>query len=106
MFTFSPEKACQDEASNWYFEGATWSVGKCIECRCVQRKIHCSRKLVLASFQLFDRKIRKDDEITFTEDCNQTELCNVASYLKRNNGICHGKQNGKTFASERAFVSE
>ncbi|XP_020603383.1 uncharacterized protein LOC110042360 [Orbicella faveolata] len=41
----SSEKTCQDEDSNQYFEGATWSVGKCIECRCVQCKIQCSRKL-------------------------------------------------------------
>jgi len=90
LFLFSPEITCQDEDSNQYFEGATWSVGKCMECKCVQGKIQCSRKLVLASFLLFTQTIQNASEITFTEDCNQME-CNVATYMKRNNGVCHGK---------------
>lgn len=90
MFLLSPEITCQDEDSNQYFEGATWSVGKCIECSCVQGKIHCSRKLVFTSFLIFTQKIKKASENTFTEDCNQTE-CNVAIYMTRNNGVCHGK---------------
>ena len=86
---FSPEISCQDEGSNQYFEGATWSVGKCIDCRCAQGTISCSRKIILASFLLFTQKLQLANEITFTEDCNQTE-CNVAKYIKRNKGICHG----------------
>ena len=94
MFLYSPEITCQDEDSNQYFEGATWSIGKCIECRCVQGNIHCSRKLVLTSFQLFTQTIQKASETAFTEDCNQME-CNVATYMKENNGICRGKYNWK-----------
>ena len=86
---FPPEITCQDEDSNQYFEGATWSVGKCIDCRCVQGTIYCSRKVVLASFLLFTQKLQVANEVTFTEYCNQTE-CNVATYIKRNKGICHG----------------
>ncbi|XP_020631307.1 uncharacterized protein LOC110068269 [Orbicella faveolata] len=59
-----------------------------MECKCVQGKIQCSRKLVLASFLLFTQTIQKASEITFTEDCNQME-CNVATYMKRNHGVCH-----------------
>jgi len=94
MFLCSPEITCQDEDSNQYFEGATWSTGKCIECRCVQGKIQCSRKLILTSFLLFTQTTQNAGETSFTEDCNQLE-CNVATYMKINNGICRGKCNWK-----------
>ena len=88
MFFFScPEITCQDEDSNQYFEGATWPVGKCIECRCVQSNIHCSRELVVTSLLLTIQN-------TFAENCSQAE-CNVATYLKKNSGVCHGKYNWK-----------
>ncbi|KAL9982816.1 hypothetical protein ACROYT_G004923 [Oculina patagonica] len=84
----SSEVTCQDEDSIQYFEGAKWSVGKCMQCRCSQGKIHCSRKLVLASFLVFTNNIQLASEITFTEHCDQGE-CNVANFMKRNNGVCH-----------------
>ena len=89
-FISSPEVTCQDEDSVQYFEGATWSVGKCIECRCKQGKIRCSRKVTLATFLHLTHEIKLASENTFTEHCNQAE-CNVANFMKRNNGVCDGK---------------
>ena len=89
MFPLS-EVTCQDEDSIQYFEGATWSVGQCMQCSCIRGKINCKRKLILASFLLFTHKIQLASESTFTEHCNQGD-CNVANFMKRNHGVCHGK---------------
>ena len=85
-----PEVTCQDENSIQYFEGATWSVGKCMQCSCKQGVINCSREVVLASFLVFTHKIQIASETTFKEHCNQTD-CNVANFVRRNYGVCHGK---------------
>ncbi|KAJ7376737.1 hypothetical protein OS493_032792 [Desmophyllum pertusum] len=39
------EVTCQDEESNQYFEGATWSVGDCLQCSCYNGSINCTREL-------------------------------------------------------------
>ena len=81
---------CQDEDSNQYFEGTTWSIGSCIKCSCAQGKIHCSRTAVLVSFlQLSGLPVFASDQ-TFIEYCNQAS-CNVVSFVKANKGICFGK---------------
>ncbi len=90
MFLPLPEVTCQDEDSVQYFEGATWSVGKCVQCSCIQGRIHCSRKIAMASFLLFTPKSQIGNKITFTEHCNQSD-CNVANFKKMNYGVCHGK---------------
>ncbi|KAL9982927.1 hypothetical protein ACROYT_G005042 [Oculina patagonica] len=84
----SSEVTCQDEDSIQYFDGAKWSVGKCMQCSCSQGKIHCSRKLTMASFLVFTDKIQFVSDITLTQHCIQGE-CNVANFMKRNNGVCH-----------------
>ncbi|KAL9982928.1 hypothetical protein ACROYT_G005043 [Oculina patagonica] len=84
----SSEVTCQDEDSIQYFEGATWSVGKCMQCSCNKGKIYCSRKIVLASFLLFTTKTQIGSKITFTEHCNQSD-CNVATFMKISYGVCH-----------------
>ena len=81
---------CQDEDSNQYFEGTTWSVGSCIKCSCAQGKIHCSRTAVLVSFLQLSGLVIVASDQTFTEYCNQTS-CNVASFVKANKEICYGK---------------
>ncbi|KAJ7385556.1 hypothetical protein OS493_015134 [Desmophyllum pertusum] len=71
--------------------------GKCIECRCKQGKIRCSRKVTLASFLYLTHEIKLASENTFTEHCNQAE-CNVANFMKRNNGVCDAcSWNGKQY---------
>ena len=91
MFLPSLEVTCQDEDSTQYFEGATWSVGKCVQCSCIQGKINCSRKVVLASFLPSTQKIQVASENTFIENCSQSNNCNVANFTKRSNGKCNGK---------------
>ena len=84
LFCFS-EVLCQDEEGNAYFDGATWTVGDCIGCRCDKGIISCSRQIMF---------ITSDD--VKTEHCNQT-VCNVATFVKTNKGICKGKYAIETF---------
>ncbi|XP_068709163.1 uncharacterized protein [Montipora foliosa] len=91
------ELTCQDEDGLQYFEGASWSVGACMQCSCKRGSIHCSRKIVLEKFleliPLQNRHIGA--QVTFTERCNQSE-CNVARYTEKNADVCHAcKWNGK-----------
>ncbi|XP_068742841.1 uncharacterized protein [Montipora capricornis] len=91
------ELTCQDEDGLQYFEGASWSVGACMQCSCKSGLIQCSRKIVLEKFleliPLQNRRI--DAQVTFTERCNQSE-CNVARYTEKNADVCHAcKWNGK-----------
>ncbi|XP_015780086.1 PREDICTED: kielin/chordin-like protein [Acropora digitifera] len=79
------EVTCQDEDGNQYFEGATWSVGSCMQCACVSGIIQCSRVVSLVSFLKLNQPI---GAVTFTESCNQSE-CNVAKYMEKNAGVCH-----------------
>ena len=90
QFFFS-EVTCRDEDSIRYFEGATWSVGSCIQCSCTQGKIRCKRELLLVSFlQLGGQKPAVIlNEPNFSENCDQFE-CNVANFMKKNNGVCKG----------------
>ncbi|XP_078357682.1 uncharacterized protein LOC144642574 [Oculina patagonica] len=104
----SSEVTCQDEDSTQYFEGATWSVGKCVQCSCIQGKINCSRKVVLLASFLSSQVASGN---TFIEHCNQTDYCNVANFMKKNRGVCkacrwnsklyydgdHWKENGVDF---------
>ncbi|CAH3158045.1 unnamed protein product, partial [Pocillopora meandrina] len=108
----SSEVTCRDEDSIQYFEGATWSVGSCIQCSCTQGKIRCKRELFLVSFlQLGGQKPAVIlNEPNFSENCDQFE-CNVANFMKKNNGVCkacrwngqlyydgdHWKENGVDF---------
>ena len=88
---FLSEVTCRDEDSIQYFEGATWSVGSCIQCSCTQGKIRCKRELLLVSFlQLGGQKPAVIlNEPNFSENCDQFE-CNVANFMKKNNGVCKG----------------
>ncbi|XP_068742843.1 uncharacterized protein [Montipora capricornis] len=93
------ELTCQDEDGLQYFEGASWSVGACMQCSCKRGSIHCSRKIVLEKFleliPLQNRRIGA--QVTFTERCNQSE-CNVARYTEKNADVCHAcKWNGKLY---------
>ena len=82
---FFSEVTCRDEDSIQYFEGATWSVGSCIQCSCTQGKIRCTRELLLVSFlQLGGQKPK------FSDNCDQFK-CNVANFMKKNDGVCKGQ---------------
>ena len=72
------EALCQDEEGNTYFDGATWTVGDCIDCRCDKGIINCSREIEFIT----------SDELK-TEHCNQTN-CDVGAFLKTDKGICKG----------------
>lgn len=72
------EVTCQDEESNRYFEGTSWSVGDCMKCSCNNGNIKCTRKVSIPSF----------NEI-LTEHCNQTD-CRVASFIKETKSACKG----------------
>ncbi|XP_068709170.1 uncharacterized protein [Montipora foliosa] len=89
------ELTCQDEDGLQYFEGASWSVGACMQCSCKRGSIHCSRKVVLEKFlELIPLQNRRK---SFTERCNQSE-CNVARYTEKNADVCHAcKWNGKLY---------
>ena len=80
------EVTCQDEDGNQYFEEATWSVGSCMHCACISGIMQCSREVSLVTF-LENQPI---GAVTFTQRCNQPE-CNVAKYMEKNAGVCHGK---------------
>ncbi|CAH3032747.1 unnamed protein product [Porites lobata] len=81
--------ACQDEELNKYFEGATWSVGTCIQCSCQSGLIKCTRTISVSSSKNFEGRI--------TEHCSQTE-CNVARYVHENKDKCRAcRWNGKVF---------
>ena len=85
------EVTCQDEDGKQYFEGATWSVGSCMLCACLSGIIQCSREVWLVTFlELTPLKNQPIGAVTFTESCNQSE-CNVAKYMEKNAGVCHGK---------------
>ena len=73
------EVLCQDEEGNTYFDGATWTVGDCIDCRCDKGIISCSREIMFITSDEFKQ-----------EQCNQTG-CDVAAFLKANKRICKGK---------------
>jgi len=70
---------CEDENSHKYFEGATWSVGSCIQCTCQNGKIYCTRAI----------RIITSKQENITESCNQT-ICNVANYVEVHLGVCKG----------------
>ncbi|XP_022807821.1 cysteine-rich motor neuron 1 protein-like [Stylophora pistillata] len=74
----SSEVSCQDEKSNQYFEGVTWSVGNCIQCSCRAGKIHCKREISV---------INSLEEESLTEYCIQNE-CDVFRFLAKNRGKC------------------
>ncbi len=90
MFLPLPVVTCQDEDSTQYFEGATWYVGKCIQCSCIQGKINCSRIVVLLASFLLSTEVASELNM-FIEHCNQMDYCNVANFMKKNRGVCHGK---------------
>ena len=73
---------CEDEDFHKYFEGSTWSAGRCIQCLCQGGKIYCTRKI----------RIMTSKEETITEFCNQTN-CNVAKYVRMHDGVCKGRFN-------------
>ncbi|XP_073235527.1 uncharacterized protein [Porites lutea] len=80
---------CQDEELNKYFEGATWSVGTCIQCSCQSGLIKCTRTISVSSSKNFEGRI--------TEHCYQTE-CNVARYVQENKAKCRAcRWNSKVF---------
>ena len=80
---FSPVAVvtCQDEDSNKYFEGVTWSADDCTQCTCNGGNINCSRELSL---------LTSPQQETVRDDCNQKE-CNVARYVQKNHGVCKGE---------------
>ena len=84
------EVTCQDEDSNQYFEGATWSVGECMKCSCLVGTIRCSRKVVYVTFLNLTPKNGLASDLNFDEDCSQPK-CNVAEYMRTNKGICNGE---------------
>ena len=92
------EVTCQDEDGKQYFEGATWSVGSCMLCACLSGIIQCSREVWLVTFLELTQPI---GAVTFTESCNQPE-CNVAKYMEKNAGVCHGKF-PVAFVADRIF---
>ena len=96
------EVTCQDEDGNQYFEGATWSIGSCMQCECTSGIIHCSRKVSLVKFlELAPLENPLIHAVTFTELCNQSE-CNVAKYMEKNAGVCYGKF-PLAFVADRIF---
>ncbi|XP_015780085.1 PREDICTED: uncharacterized protein LOC107357960 [Acropora digitifera] len=84
----SSEVTCQDEDGNQYFEGATWSVGSCMQCACISGIIRCSREVSLVKFLELTPLENQRSLTVFTERCNQPE-CNVAKYMEKNTGVCH-----------------
>ena len=64
-----------------------------MQCACVSGIIQCSREVSLINYkfleltQLEHQPIRA---VAFTDSCNQPE-CNVANYVEKNAGVCHGK---------------
>ena len=71
--------SCQDENANTYFEGAQWSVGDCITCRCNNGLISCEQHVTF---------LTSSDGLV--QNCTQPQ-CNVVAFVKTNRGICKGK---------------
>ena len=62
-----------------------------MQCACTSGIIQCSRKVSLVKFlELTPLENQLIGAVTFTESCNQSE-CNVAKYMEKNAGVCHGK---------------
>ncbi|XP_027057142.1 uncharacterized protein LOC113684043 [Pocillopora damicornis] len=109
---------CRDEDSIQYFEGATWSVGSCIQCSCTQGKIRCKRELLLVSFlqlgvflcesgdeirSLGDRcDVKKDcNDHSDERNCSQSNL-NDTNFLNVSNDLATAAENGD-FMNIRLF---
>ena len=62
-----------------------------MQCACISGIIQCSRKVSLVQFlELTPPENQPIGAVTFTESCNHPE-CNVAKYMEKNAGVCHGK---------------
>ena len=62
-----------------------------MQCACTSGIIQCSRKVSLVKFlELTPLENQPIRAVTFTESCNQW-VCNVAKYMEKNAGVCHGK---------------
>ena len=73
-----------------------------MQCACTSGIIQCSRKVSLVKFlELTPPEDPPIGAVTFTESCNQPE-CNVAKYMEKNAGVCHGKF-PVAFVADRIF---
>ncbi|CAH3168420.1 unnamed protein product, partial [Porites evermanni] len=87
--------SCQDENANTYFEGAQWSVGDCITCRCNNGFISCEQHVTF---------LTSSDGLV--QNCTQPQ-CNVVAFVKTNRGICKGKwKNQVLFDGHRWSVND
>ena len=62
-----------------------------MHCACTSGIIQCTRKVSLVKFlELTPLENQPIRAATFTESCNQSQ-CNVAKYMEKKAGVCHGK---------------
>lgn len=61
-----------------------------MQCACISGIIRCSREVSLVKFLELTPLENQRSLTVFTEWCNQPE-CNVAKYMEKNTGVCHGK---------------
>ncbi|XP_068746819.1 uncharacterized protein [Montipora capricornis] len=68
---------CSDEETNCYFDGVTWSVGDCIECRCIKGLISCTKTMTFVTSTTEQR----------IEQCSQPN-CNIVDFLNSQKQVC------------------
>ena len=61
-----------------------------MQCKCMSGIIRCSRDVTLVKFLELTPLENQPSLTVFPEWCNQPE-CNVAKYMGKNAGVCHGK---------------
>ena len=59
-------------------------------CECISGVIRCSREVLLVKFLELTPLENQPSLTVLNEWCNQAE-CNVAKYMEKNAGVCHGK---------------
>ena len=84
---------CSDEETNCYFDGVTWSVGDCIECRCIKGLISCNKTMTFVTSTTEQR----------IEQCSQPN-CNIVDFLNSQKQVCKGKQTNRLTGWQRIHL--